>query len=375
ELSLHDFIHIIRKRYLVFLLTVSLVTIGGVLITLNLQPIYQSKATIMIERPPITSEWQLYTEEKDFKMVMQLMNSQSLLQEAMEQAGIASSAMRDMRLNAKMIPDSQMIDITIEDVLPRRLVTVFRHFLPIVTDRIAKTESQNLVRKVDFIKMQLKVVEERLAATDKILQGYAEREMDVSVSDKMGKINADIAKIQDERRMSEVDLSVIGDVLTDLQKKALSVTRGTRSWDTTLQELVELKTTMLQLQRERIKLTSLYQPSHPDVKSLDDQIDFVSRQIEEKSTSVATSSLILDSSGQTGPYVFQKLLDLEAQQKTLVLKIAQMDTLLAEKTAVFKSLLARLEEFNSLSRRQKVDEQIHLSLIEKLNQAEVDRGT
>lgn len=376
ELSLNDFIHIIRKHYLLFLLTVCLITIGGVVLASRLQPVYKATATISIDRPPVISSWWYYSEEQSTKSIMGVLNSRLLLEKAVERSGVASSAMRNLILAASKQSESPLIDISIEDKEPGRVLAIFESFLPLAAESLSKNEGQILIRRVEYLRAQMKIVEERIQRTDQELQAFAQKENDISLTEKCNKVNGAIQKLKDDRRNGEGELIVLGNLLKDLQERTHTVSGITgRKVDTTIQELVELKTSLFQLQRERIKFMSMYKEGHPDLKSLDNQIVFVNAQIQKISVTVNPGSLQLDSNGQVDPYVFQRLIDLEQQQKTLILRIAQMDLALTEKQDIFQGLLTKLAAYNQVVRRQKLDEQLHSSLVEKMNQAELEKAT
>jgi len=365
----------LRRRLKIFFFSFSVIVLAGTIIGLNSTQVYRVTTTLAIERPLIDDEGGLFNEDNEIKNLSILVKSPSLLVESVVAAGLASETARQITVCAVRKNESNLLEVSMDAPQAGRLEVVLKKFLEVLANKVNNLETRKLIAKVDFIKSQIRIIEEEIKNTDKSLQQYIEKEEVLSIAEKLGKLNEELQRLRDERINLEMEQKMIAESVKDFKKKSIEYASAYGIEDTTSQELLELRTNLFQLERERIKLLSTYQEGHPEVLGVDNQISFVKSRIEKKSSRLKNSAKIVDRSGQIGLFIFQRLIDLETQQKNLIQKINQTNVNLEAKTKQFKHLSTILEEFNTLTRRLKVNEEIHSNLIKKLNQAEIDRAT
>jgi tyrosine-protein kinase Etk/Wzc len=320
------------------------------------------------------NDWQMYMEEKENQSIMRILNSESLLQETVASLSWGANTLASLRVIAKSPKDSNLITIDVEDSDPKRMVPFVGKLLALGESRITQLLTKGYGTKVEYLRSQVAMVEQRIQEIDKKLQVFVQKEEVLHVGDKLQQYNEEIQRLKVERLQAEVEVGVIAEALLELKGKSKEMGTSTSRDTSVLSELIELRNVMIQLRKDRIRLISVYQEEHPEVQTLDQQITYIQREIDRKQKDIQAGFEASDRSGLKESYIFQRLMELETQEKTLAQKAKMLTAIITERTASFKALATRLEEYTGLLRKQKVEEQIHGQLLEKLNQAEVDRG-
>ncbi|HNV69422.1 MAG TPA: hypothetical protein PKO06_06995, partial [Candidatus Ozemobacteraceae bacterium] len=372
-LTTQSTIYTLRKRWKLLVAIQLLFVLGGFYVYYITPKVYSISSSIGLDRPYAASNWQNYTVEKENQTIVRLLTSEDLLERAIASLSLPPETFREVKVNAKIPRDSNVVNVELEDYVPSRMPVLFQTMITLAEARASENIGSGWNTKVDFLRKQIKSAEEKLSEVDKQLQVFIQQEGVLGVADKLKEISQEAQALKQEQRQNEVELGIINEALDELRKKAkeMSKVRSSSSYD--FSELNDLQRELIQLKREQVRLASLYQSDHPEMRTNADQIAMIKKMYDRKMKEVQSDQGRTDSSGTKDAHIFQRVVELETQQKSLAQKIRLATTLGDEKTQAFKAMASKLEEYSSLARKQKINEEMHSQLLAKLNETELEK--
>lgn len=289
ELSLHDYLSILRRRALVMILVFGAVLTASVVYALLQPKIYESTATILVEGPqvqvPVGDRANQQRPEDRVKLIQQrLMTRESLLQIADRHGlfdsggknGIADtkvvSAMRSsIRLDlmgAQNRPASTYFNLSFQHDDPEKALAVTQELVDLFLASNRQDRVDQASRTTDFINMEADRVRKELEALETKIAAF-NSQLAAATPDNLALSTGGLQGMEANLRTAEMELRVAVSELRSLEIDLAAARRGVTAPGVVTD--AGPNQTEQELERARAELAGLravYSESHPDVRSL-----------------------------------------------------------------------------------------------------------
>ena len=318
EMSLRDYIDLLRRRKAIILQTFMVVFVLGIAITFMAKPVYRTTARILVEgksfninsldsNNPLSALFGSDTGH-DINTQLEILMGDHVLADAYKDADVPPGS---SKLAVSEINGTDVIELTVESSTPtyaERLAKALPNtYLNYVTGN-RKTEINNAYQ---FANNRLKEEDDKLVESEVRLERFKTAEhITDAVQDRdrrLAEVNGATAELQKARAVQVSN----GAILARMKQILKESTPQTKVVEQVPNPAVEsLKGQVEQLQMTRKNLLFLYKPNHPRVREVDSQIAVL--QDREK-TLPAFLERVTYNNNQSIPFMKQRIEDMETQ--------------------------------------------------------------
>ena len=394
ELTLEDLLHIFKKRFWVFfvtlILTVALVVVYLILAT----PIYEASVTIKVEpqtqgsitdlfasqisssRPDISTEVELIKSRRNIEQVVDELNLVDYFKNKAdgENADITRqdvvNAVSEM-ISISPVKDTKIVKISVQSDDPVLAKNIANKLAEVYNEFLKSLSKNEYTVKRKFIEEQIPKIESELKQAEEDIKKFKE-ENNVFLLDEEAKnilsflleydsqINTYNLQIQENKATIEA----LSELLKKVDEKIIS------SETITTNPLVnQLKSKLVDYRVELAGLTRIYSENDPRVLEIKDKIAEAEKLLKEEVAKIVSSQV------QTINPAYQDLYTqyIEAQYKGEVLNSILMS--LEKLRDTYQEKLSKLpileQKLLELQRNLKVKENLYTLLLEKLEETRI----
>lgn len=257
-----------------------------------------------------------------------------------------------------------LIQISYSDEDPQRAYAVTKRFADLVMQESALAKQIESRKAYEFIDSQVGQYRGRLTASEKKLADYRLAHPDArpgseeEVSRRIAELRAEV----DRSRMDLVDQgSQAGVMSSHLSREAAMGPSAARS--------SQVRTRLMELQAERDALAAKYTDQHPDLISVQQQMDDLQAQARNGSGSSATQGLGSTSSDPMFGDIRGRLAEAQSRRAASASRVALGQTLLAEELARSNRIYAAAGELGALTRDFEVNRNLYQDLLDRRENA------
>jgi capsular exopolysaccharide synthesis family protein len=394
ELTLEDIIHIFKKRFWWFMLTV-IVTVAITITYLFLTtPIYEASVTLKIESQKSSSISDLFTSQitssrPEISTEVELIKSRTNLEKVVDDLNLLEYYINKSEdpnteitkqdviknlseiITVSPVKDTNIVKISVQNEDPE-LAKDIANKLAEVYNEFLKTLSKNeYTVKREFIEEQIPKVESDLKAAEERIRKFKE-ENNVFLLDEEAKSILSFS-LEYDRQINQYNLKLeetkakiqtFNDLLKKTDEKIISSeTISTNPF------VNQLKSKLIDYQVELAGLRNIYSETDPKVKEIKDKIAETEKLLKDEVTKIVSSQV------QTINPAYQDIyLQLvEAQYTTEVIKstIEALTKLKNTYNEKFSKLPLLEQQLLELERDIKVKENLYTLLLEKLEETKI----
>ncbi len=404
QLSLYDYLEILKRRWLLMLAIFVLVSLIGVSVALLLPPVYQSSGTILVESQQISEELIQSTitsvADEQLSIIRQRVMTRSVINDIIEKFDIFKEKKSSLTVteqvelfkdNVKFTTTSSnasvgnkknktktntlTFTIAFENKSPEIANKVANELVTLILNENVKNRTERASETTEFLakeaaklKKTLEEYEDRIAAFKQENSNALPEHLDLHMSQlertnvKLQEIERDIKAYREEARYLEIELSAA---------KTVPVTEpGQSNINLSPQQRLALAETALQ------NLLTKYSEKHPDVRRKQEEIDTLKQEVAQskgsgKST-VATNLADLEIARVQTKInaVNDGIASLTKQQKMLEEKRGELENLILQTPQVQRAMTSLNRDYeNTLKKYKEIQEkELEAKLTENLEQ-------
>lgn len=298
ETHLKDYLLVLKKRLwsvvTFFILVVTLVSIH----TFTAKPLYQATSQILIERENVNvvsfeEVMSLDAGKSDYLNTQyRILKSRSLarnvfasagLEGAPQYAGIEDPITRFLQgMFVKPVPNSRLVDLVVEGGDPKAVSEICNLWARTYIDENLQNKLRASSDAVGWLSEKVEGLQEKVQISELALQKYKEENKIISLEEKQ---NIDVQKL------SELSSSVIiangKRISVETRYRQLKDLITKNSWES-LTNIIEnsliqnLKNDLVDLERDKAKLSMSYKPKHPKMAQVISQMNLIKRRLKEE---------------------------------------------------------------------------------------------
>ena len=375
ELSLRDYMDMLRRRKAIVIQTFMVVFVLGVAVTFMAKPVYRTSCRILVEGKAFTINSfdsgnplsAIFSPDSghDIATQIEVLQGDRVLADAYKDADVPPGS---ARLDVHEVSATDIIEIVVESNTPTYAERLARALPNTYLNYVTGNRKQEINNAFNFATNRLKEENAKLTQAELALERF--------------KHNAGVVDLETDRdeRMTEkgaaegavlgATTSLVGSeaLLTKLQEslKTLNPSIVTPT-ETTNPQIAELKVSIANLEQERLPLLILYKPTHPKVMAIDEQIAFLKDRLAKAPATIVAVSKTPNTDVES---VKRRIEDLKAD-------IASSKAQLSAAQDRHKKALASLSNYSVLERQQAElmrDIDIHRSTVTLLLKSVEDLG-
>lgn len=323
ELNIRDFWRIIRKRKIFIVFAMVAIAILSVIFSfLNRpEPVYESMASVKIERTNTLTGIYLqtitYNPEDNISTQAEVIRSFPVIQKVAQELGyIDSTASFEQILNDDAAVSTilglmgrvsttqegltNIINIIVNSYDPEETQVIANTIARVYIEENSREKNQRAVNGLNFIKKQLKIVSEKLAAAENAVRKYREQEKVVTLEAKTGLVSRELEAVQSEYYDVKRKRQQIEFVLNNAkEKEGKNLDNSFISLDLDNQSptFVLLSNKLAQAYLRRDELLIHFTEKHPDVIQLElkirEIINNIIRELNSQYQSLVRSEQLL----------------------------------------------------------------------------------
>lgn len=402
ELTLHDYMSIIRRRILQILAIFAAVLALSTAVAVLMSPVYESTGTILVESQQISSELvraneTAYADER-IEVIKQramtrdnlykIIQKYKLYQEKLEKYSI-SEILEEMRhaISVELLSSNSTrgrsptiaFKVSFEHSKPEMAHKVANELVTLFLDENVKSRTEKATETTEFLSQEVETLKKELEETEAQVADFKERfsgalpehmNMHMAMLQRaerdINDVDRDYKAIQEELRYLDVELT---SAKSGINNKQLATSPVVPS--------VEIEVDKAKLELERA--LAIYSESHPSVKALKRKI----KNLEEAAEKEINSQGVVDNSGvrvETDLMVAKvkaqidaansRLKSLATQKTSLRKKVEDLQLRISRSPEVEKGLFSLMRDYeNAKVKYEEVkSKQINARIAENLEQ-------
>ncbi|MDD5132019.1 MAG: GNVR domain-containing protein [bacterium] len=368
QFTIRDYLMIFFRRKWIFIITLSVCLIGGMIYVLSAPKVYNSASIVYIQKADILNPlMDKMAVTSQYNETIKTMRERILswprlvsMTEAVRMTGTIKTPLDfekyiiDLRkrINIEMF-NQDLVRISFEDKDPYLAKQVVEYLTNNFIDETIQLKSEEAVKAIDFIREQLNVYRDRLEASEKDLGEL--------------KVKAEIESIDKQKGLIKDQLSRQDKVVVSEVKKEQNPV------------IKQLNEHIANLEKELSRLLIDSTEQHPRVQELRKEITKTREKLSQEMEK--TKSISVEEKSATNPIyaeLDQKLKGLELKREELLQKQAEIKA----KRGKYKLANVSDAELTAMDRDAQVNEQLYTSLLSKMESARIsqqmenlDKGT
>jgi tyrosine-protein kinase Etk/Wzc len=389
KIELHHYLRVIRQRG--WLLAVGVLSMMGVffLWTKTQTPIYQASCKVRLSdiydrasflgRPQPIFYPILGWSESEAEIIKSGLLAKRVLS-ALLKKGISEEELNFLSKDPSARVARLKGGVSVRAIGKTNIIEIiYRGPSPELTREIAETLGEEYVKLKEatkkkkarelckFIARQLKVVENILKEAEEALRNFKREKKIIALDKTMAGIITTLENYETEELKLSLEAEEIKFALAQLPLRMEA--RNVPYLNSALMK--ELNQKLVGLEIEFLTLSQQYQPSHPKLRRLSNQI----KLIEEKLSSLLTLSKVKGK--QLSEYkrrLLEENVRLRTRLEAIALKRKALAKIKAKLTSQLSSLLDNELEYVRLERRKKINERIYTMLLEREQEAKISES-
>ncbi|NLI00342.1 MAG: polysaccharide biosynthesis tyrosine autokinase [Chthonomonadales bacterium] len=280
EISLRDYVNIIKRRRLVIILAALVIFAVGAVSTYLTQPVYRSTTRMLVDAgnrqyspyagDPLLSQFFMQSNVGDINTQIEIIKSEGVMAAAYRESGVPPGSVSIMVGQAGQ---TSVLDIAAESTNPdsaRRLLDALPR---VYVKNITWNRKEEINNAIEFMRLRVKEETEQLQAVQAELQKLRQLSKVYSVSEG----TKEMVRLQSETTMN-IRKGETAVQVSDATLRALeSQRRATPEWVETREtitnpEIAKTEETIAALQTQRSGMLVLFKPAAPEVQELDARI-------------------------------------------------------------------------------------------------------
>ena len=296
ELSITDYMDVIRRRKGTILQTFLLVLLVGIVVTFLAKPVYRAGARILVEGKTLALS-QINTTDPLYQIMqpdpghdvstqIEILQGASVLKDVYKEAGVTPGA---VNLTVKQFGTTEVIDIIVESINAKdaenfaaALPGTYRKFL-------TGNRHKELINATEFAESRLRDEEDKL----KTAQNHLDESRKASL---IYNVSAERSNKLAEKNAAENALQNSKALLAVAETKLAAMSRaynGSKSdistkIETSNIEILQLRTKIADLKTQRASLAILFKPTHVRIRTVDAEIKDLENRLAGASPFVPT---------------------------------------------------------------------------------------
>ncbi|MBO8161205.1 MAG: polysaccharide biosynthesis tyrosine autokinase [Thermosipho sp. (in: Bacteria)] len=397
ELTLEDILHIFKKRFWVFFITVFLTVTFVVIYLLFATPIYEASVTLKIEpqtqasltdiftqqitssRPDISTEIELIKSRRNLEKVVDELNLVEYFKNKSQKEDVEISKYDVIEILNNMISispvkDTKIVKISVQSEDPVLAKNIANKLAEVYNDFLKTLSKNEFTVRRQFIEEQIPKIEADLKYAEENLRKFKE-ENNVFLLDEEAKnilsflleydsqINSYNLQIQENK----ATIDALNELLKKVDEKIIS-----SETITTNPVVDQLKSKLIEYRIQLAGLTRIYSESDPKILELKDKISETEKLLKNEVAKIVTSQV------ETINPAYQDLYAqlIEAQYRgevlnSIVSSLERLRSIYQEKLSKLPLLEQKLLE---LERDLKVKENLYTLLLEKLEETKISEA-
>jgi len=306
QLTFNDYISIIKRRWLYFLVPFILISAISAVIAIMIPPVYQSKGIILIESQQIPSQIVQstvtgYVNERIQVIKQRILVRQSLL-EVINKYGLFSkdkdklSVSEQIELLREQIEVSPVVDdfgrqrvgrngaviafnLGYEHREPLKAQAVANELVTLFLDENVKTRTARAAETTEFLNEEVKKLKSQLEKIEQEIVLFKEENSD-ALPENLGLNTSILERTENSIKTSKQRIDQIHQEIKFLEIE-LSAAKKTPNINQDQVVVLTPEQKLAQLQLTYSELTSEYTDHHPDVKKVIREIELITKEIEQ----------------------------------------------------------------------------------------------
>lgn len=298
EISLREYLNLLRRRKMVVLQTFVAVLVIGIVVTLATKPLFRSETAILVEnKAPTVAQVDtsnpmgsalLPGQGHSVSTQLEVLQSDNVLIAAFKDAGVP---MDMVNVKAEQVADTEVIKITAESNNPRFAEKVARQLPTSYKDYILTSTNGDVQNAANFTTKQLDKEQTALDEAEKALQRFNKaRHITDLDTERTASINAYQAAQADVDREKAVIDGIQARLDELLGKQASLATTTATPVETTNPQIEIQKNNIALLEAQRTGMMANFGPKHPRMIELDANIAKLKENLKSLAPTVTVTS-------------------------------------------------------------------------------------
>jgi capsular exopolysaccharide synthesis family protein len=350
DITLRDYIDILRRRRAIFLQTLVVVLSVGIAVTLMSKPLYRTTARILVEGRALTvanydandplSGLFAAGQGHDVTTQIEVLQSATLLADAYKDAGIPS---KSARLQVKQVGDTDVIELIVESNVAAYATKLARAIPNTYLKYVTGNRKAEVRNALSFARARLQEETEKLSAAEEALRRFRTNSRVANLAAQRDSRISELANAENELKKAQAAVSGLQAKVSMLEATRRSLPLTIETPTTRTNEQIEVvKDRLDQLKHQRAGLLVLFKPGSAKIDEIDAQIAEVQRKLNALPPFVTT---VTTTPNPALPVYAERIIEARAQ-----LLAAQAEQ--AEAAARVANVGVQIPRFGGLEIRQ-----------------------
>lgn len=392
EVSLKDYIKVIRRRFWIIISVIGLGIILSLLYVYKAPPRFKSSSTLLVKRieslfggayltSPIEEEIAnhiyLIKTTPVLRKTAESFSERELNEMDFDSTGGAFHRLRSDIRNGKIKigveGESRVIKIEVTENNPYRSKLFANNLAESYLEFDVERKRENARSTYNFLAKQTKEVKEQLEESEKKLKEFKEESGILGVSSETNEFLKQMAEIEKQLKEASVEEEVLSKKLSEIKTRLNDREKGllSEASETSFNVLVDLKSQLTQLENQKANLLiSGYSPGGEKIREVETEI----KNVKDKMNSVVSD--LLQQKGVLDPLeqmkeLMQTSLNLTIEHSVAATRREAYEEALKYYDEKLKALPEKQYKLAQLERERESNNKIYMMLLEKKEQAQI----
>lgn len=289
EISLRDYLNIIRRRKLVILAAAVVIFAIGAIVTFRSRPVYRSVTRILVDTgsrayspymsDPLISQFFVQSNVAGIDTQIEILRSEGVMTATYRESGVPPGT---VSLSVSQAGQTNVLDVAAESENPD-FARKFLEALPkVYVKNVTWNRKEEINNAIEFIRERVKEETERLQQLQVELQRLRQISKVFSVTEGTRSLVELQAQAQVDIRKAEVGLQAAESTLSALMEQR----KGLPEWieekeQVTNPEIAKTEEALATLQTQRRGMLVMFKPAAPEVQEIDARIRALEERLKE----------------------------------------------------------------------------------------------
>lgn len=368
DFSLHDYFHVIGKRFLTVVATVVIVVGLVALFNWRQVPTFVTSGKVMIERPKAVTASLNIMQSMMLTMnnYIEMIKSNSFLEkvaiklreQGQDRVSVASI---QGNLNIKPVSGTDLLEVVCYGSEPESLKRIVDAVIDIFVSDSETLQARAVEETTEYLKKQLDILEEQLRMAERELRDFQQSEKIFSLPKEMEQFHADIVKWQTEKK--ELEMSLLLE-----EKNAETMHREMKglSISTLPGNIADVEEEFGSIEKELKQALKVYREKHPKVQELRKRLAMMEGAVTGQGAAAVDPAY-----AEFRRQLFQRQMQIHDKR----IRVKALEELIKERVQDFDQVPEKNLTYLRLERRVKVTESVYTIVLQKYNESQIQEAS
>jgi len=300
EISIRDYLNIVRRRKLVIVITALVVFAVGAVVTFRTPPTYRSTTRLLLDTgppgfaqymgDPMLSQFFVQSNAADIDTQMEVLQSEGVLSATYREAGVTPGS---VNLIVSQAGTTNVLDVAAESTNPEAARRFLDALPRVYIKNVTWNRKEEINNAIEFMRERVKEETEKLRQVQAELQALRQVSKVFSVTEGTKNLVELQAQSLVDVRKAEVRVQTAQAMLEALMAQR----KGMPEWVTenesvTNPEIARLEESLANLQTQRRGLLVLFKPAAPEVQEIDARIQATEERLKQLPQTITTTKKV-----------------------------------------------------------------------------------